>query len=506
MFAPRRIRSRQMLLDAQYQASPDGILIVDAEGVVVSYNDRFLELWGIPSGVLSTRSDDRALAYVLDKVADRDGFLARVRSLYENKSEKAFDEVDLRDGRTIERYTTPVASPSGRYQGRVWYFRDVTARRQAEESKRSAEARYGELFEAGSDAVLLIDLASRRIEDANRAALALFGYAKPELLKLKADRLHEEPARAARAIRDLLDGAPWPGPVRHVMRRKDGSTFPAEIAVNRYQQGREQKAVAALRDLTDRERAAQAEFFREREQLQRQLVATVSHELRTPIAAIQGFAETLLAGALEDETARRDFVSTIHRHSGRLAKLVEDLLTLSLFESNRKTLHLEPVDVRKFVWEFIAGMEPVARRRGARIKADVPPKLMVLADPSRLTQVLQNLVDNALKYGRPKRAFVCIEATVTDGLARLSVRDDGPGIPKDQLQRVFEPFHRLDGRRVPGAGLGLAIVRQIVQAHGGRVWAESEPEQGCRMVFTLPLAPAAAATNPQRESATLAFR
>ena len=104
--------------------------------------------------------------------------------------------------------------------------------------------------------------------------------------------------------------------------------------------------------------------------------------------------------------------------------------------------------MRRFVWEFIAGMEPVARRRGARIKADVPPKLLVLADPSRLTQVLQNLVDNALKYGRPKRASVRIEASVQDGLARLSVRDDGPGIPRDQLQRIFEPFHRLDGRRV----------------------------------------------------------
>ena len=492
------------MLEAQYEAAVDGILMVDADGGIVSYNQRFIELWEIPPGVLVSRSDERALAYVLDKLADSAGFLKRVRELYENRWEKGFDEIELKDGRTIDRYTTPVFGPGKRYLGRVWYFRDVTDRRRAEDSQRSTEARYRELFEAGSDAVIMIDLSTQRIEDANRAALSLFGYTKAELLAMKVDRLYVEPELAIKTLRGLdADGNPAAMPLRRTLARKDGSHFSAEIAAGRYYHGRAHKAIAALRDTSDRERAAQAEFFREREQLQRQFVATVSHELRTPISAIQGFAETLLGGALDDKSTRRDFVRTIHRHSHRLAKLVDDLLMLSVFESGRRSLNLESIEASRFVDDFVAGMAPLAKRRGARLVAEISPKLRLHADSARLTQVLQNLVDNAIKFGKPKRTTVRITAEGAGGHARFAVSDDGPGIPEPQLERVFEPFHRLEASRHPGAGLGLAIVRQVVLAHGGRVWAESKPGQGTCFRFTLPLKPA---TNPKRLPATVSPR
>ena len=493
---------RQALLQAQYEASVDGILMVDADAKIVSCNTRFAELWDIPDRLLSSRDDEPVLAYVLNKVSDSEGFLQRVRELYENRWEKAFDEIELKDGRTIERYTTPVFGPGKRYLGRVWYFRDVTDRRRAEDSQRTTEARYRELFEAGSDAVIVVDLDTMRIEDANRAAARLFGYSKSELLRLTVDRLCAEPDLALQTLRAAPRvGAGPAAPGRGLIVRKDGTAFPAEIAAGRYRHGGAPKAIAALRDVSERERAAQAEFFREREQLQRQFVATVSHELRTPISAIQGFAETLLAGALDDQSARRDFVRTIHRHSHRLAKLVDDLLTLSIFESGRRSLNLELIEAERFVQDFVGGMEPVAKRRGAKLIADICPKLRLQADSARLTQVLQNLVDNAIKFGKPKRCTVRITAQEENGQARFAVVDDGPGIPQLQLERVFEPFHRVGGTRAPGAGLGLAIVRQVVVAHGGRVWVESQPGQGACFRFTLPLEPA---TNPQRLPATVA--
>jgi two-component system, OmpR family, phosphate regulon sensor histidine kinase PhoR len=223
--------------------------------------------------------------------------------------------------------------------------------------------------------------------------------------------------------------------------------------------------------------------------VQKELVATVSHELRTPIAAIKGFAETLLGGALDDPQWNREFTATILRHSDRLTRLVDDLLAFSLLESGRRKPQAEPVDLSRLVWDFIAGMEPVARSRRQKLAARMPKELKVCVDPTQITQVLQNLVDNACKFGRSGDT-VRIEAGRVEGFALLKVVDAGPGIPPEEAQRIFEPFHRIDDARKqkPGAGLGLAIARRIVESHGGRIWAERRPQGGSVFAFTLPLA------------------
>lgn len=479
---------RQELLEAHYQASIDGILMVDAAGRIVSYNQRFATLWGIPGRVLEAGSDEKALACVLDKVADAEEFLARVRELYSKRYLRALDQVELKDGRTLDRYSTPVFGPNKRYQGRVWYFRDVTERRHAEENRRAMEARYRELFEAESDGVLVVDEKSGRVEDANRAAAKLLGYDRHELIGFRFDHFSAEEGGMLRA----LSGRARPQALTRRLSRKDGSSFPGELTAGRFTQGGRTKIIATLRDGTERERAAQAEFFRQREELQRQVVATVSHELRTPIAAIHGFAETLLGGALEDRKTRKEFTSTILKHSRRLARLVDDLLALSVLEAGRRPMKAEALDAQRYLQDFAAGLEPVVRRRRASLSVEARAGIALRADPCQVTQALQNLVDNALKHCGPG-VKIRLRAAAEEGAVRFSVADDGPGIPKENLGRVFEPFFRVDGTKAAGAGLGLAIVKQVADTHGGRAWVESRKGAGTTFFLWLPAAPVAAA-------------
>lgn len=217
----------------------------------------------------------------------------------------------------------------------------------------------------------------------------------------------------------------------------------------------------------------------------RDLVAEVSHEFRTPVTAIQGYAETLLAGSLDGQN-QRQFLEIIHRHGQRLGKLVESLLALQDLEVRAPgdTPNLT-FDVSVVVENVAATMKARAQGDGATLVVKAPPGLSATGDPAGLEQVIENLVDNALKYGGRE---VRIEGARDEGNVTLVVQDDGPGIAAEHLPRLFERFYRVDparSRERGGAGLGLAIVRQLVEAMGGRVSVTSEVGKGTRFEVTL---------------------
>lgn len=224
------------------------------------------------------------------------------------------------------------------------------------------------------------------------------------------------------------------------------------------------------------------------ENMRKEFVANVSHELRTPLTLIKGYVETLLDGAKDDPQVRERFLQTIHKHSNRLASLIEDLLNLSRLESGQIALRKKRVSLRDLCERVVEELEGSASSKRITILNHVPAEVPVEVDPDRLQQVLFNLVDNAIKYGRPS-GTVNINLHRTPGLLQVSVQDDGPGIPPDSLERVFERFYRVDrarSRDAGGTGLGLSIVKHIVQSHGGEAWAESQFGQGSTFFFTLP--------------------
>ncbi|MDP3543092.1 MAG: ATP-binding protein [Elusimicrobiota bacterium] len=370
------------------------------------------------------------------------------------------------------------------------------ARKRLEADLRESEAKYRGVFESGFDPVFVIDARSMRVDSVNAAALRLYGYAERELLGLEAAALSAVPAASRAAVSAVSEGrirGRIEG-IRH--RKKDGTEFPVEISASRCVIGGEPKVIATVHDLTRRLRdaqaatkaAAEASLLKERDRLSKELMATVSHELRTPLAAIQGYAETLRCGGLEDSRNRLGFVTTIEKHAQRLAYLVEDLLLLSDLDTRAKEPEFAAVDLASFVDECLKGLAPLVKKEGTKLSVDVPPGLAVRADADRLTRVFQNLLDNAFKYNRPGGG-IRVTARAEGSEAFVTIGDSGRGIPAGELALIFGRFYRSPRtKHIQGTGLGLSIVKAIVELHGGRIWAESVVGKGSDFRFTLPLA------------------
>jgi len=242
-------------------------------------------------------------------------------------------------------------------------------------------------------------------------------------------------------------------------------------------------AVIVLHDITE---------LRKLERIRRDFVANVSHEFRTPLTAIQGFAETLIAGALDDPQNRGRFLNIILEHARRLARLTEDLLKLSQMDADRLELEISPVKVS----QLVESCYETARHRAAEkeLTLTLAPGLSqnlpdVAGDARRLQEVLQNLLDNAIQYTLPG-GKVILNAELKNHNVVFTVSDTGIGIPTADQPRIFERFYRVDAarsREAGGTGLGLAIAKHLIEVHGGRIWVESEVGAGSRFHFSVPL-------------------
>jgi signal transduction histidine kinase len=232
---------------------------------------------------------------------------------------------------------------------------------------------------------------------------------------------------------------------------------------------------------------AMATSLQRLEESRRHLVADIAHELGTPLAVLQANLEGMLDGVVE---VTPDRLAALHTQVRLLARLVEDLRDLSLAQAGKLVLKRAPVDVGAVVAEAVAVVGPHADEKGVRLRTQVATGgPAVAADRDRLLQVVHNLLDNAIRH-TPAGGTVTVGLETGRGEVRLSVRDTGPGIPPQELERVFDRFTRLDPARARGsggAGLGLAIVRTLVEAHGGRVWATSRVGEGSTFTVALPV-------------------
>jgi two-component system phosphate regulon sensor histidine kinase PhoR len=349
--------------------------------------------------------------------------------------------------------------------------------RRQQQTTIDAKAQQQVLFNSMLEGLLLLDR-NRRIYLANRAFKNLFGL-KTELRGktiMEALRVHE-----LAALVERVEG--------------DGQVFDYELKLPELSERWLQVNAAAISNSAGEREGTILVFhdltrLRQLERTREEFVANVSHELRTPLSLIKGYVETLLDGARTNPEVAERFLKIIERNAQRLDLLIQDLLTISALESGRITLSLQPVELLPLVEKVFSDLKPPADNKNIKLVNSLP-HLTATADASRLEQVLANLVDNAIKYGRAQGTVTVGGRKTEDGKVEIFVQDDGPGIPAEALDRVFERFYRVDkarSREQGGTGLGLSIVKHIVQNHGGKVWVKSEVGKGATFCFTLPTA------------------
>lgn len=225
--------------------------------------------------------------------------------------------------------------------------------------------------------------------------------------------------------------------------------------------------------------------------LKSNFVSNISHEMKTPLAKIQMFAETLEAGRVRDPQKVVEYTRVIHKESRRLGQMVEDVLDFARMEAGTLRYRLAPCDTGGMLDRIAAEFESTVEMAGGTFRATLADDLpVILADEKALGQVVQNLLDNALKYS-PDERFITLTAGWQPGTIRIEVADRGVGIPEPDRQRIFDKFYRVEGGSVhntKGAGLGLAIAQHIVQAHGGKIEVASRVGEGSRFTVTIPAA------------------
>jgi two-component system phosphate regulon sensor histidine kinase PhoR len=392
--------------------------------------------------------------------------------------------------RRIESLSAPGAEVPARADGdplsadldqAVARARRAASRR--DEDIRSAIAASAAVFEAAPDPLILLD-GAHRVVQVNAAARDLVGA---EARGRDIGAVLRDPA-LIEALTEVLGGRPpqvcalsMPGTVdRH---------YSARVLRLPDKAGEEPRVLVAMHDVT---------AIRQAQQMRADFVANVSHELRTPLTTLLGFVETLMGPAREDGEARQRFLAIMHQQASRMTRLVRDLLSLSRIEESEHTPPTVIVDLGGVIRAVVDTLELQAQAKDMTFAVDLPADLpAVIGDPDQLAQVFQNLVDNAVKYGRAStQVRIAARASrrppggkAAGAVVAVSVSDEGEGIAREHLPRLTERFYRADAgrsRQLGGTGLGLAIVKHIVNRHRGAMTIDSELGKGMRVTIYLP--------------------
>ncbi len=356
---------------------------------------------------------------------------------------------------------------------REQFWRETAHRLRQQLAKSEVQPWQLAVFEQHPDPLIVVN-AQGHIVAINQQARRLFGEPRregPLIFQLRhhaAAELFEEVMRTGQ-------------PAVHQIALEDGRIFQAHgwpWPLTNSPRG----AILLLRDVTEQVHAIRA---------RRELAANLGHELRTPLTSLKLLAETLIQSDLNDPELSRQLAGRVLDEVEAMTALVEDMISLAMIESGRVPLRLEPLPLADVVLERVKRIRPLADEKHITVEVDVPSDIVLALDRERFGQVITNLLDNAVKF-TPSGGHVTVEAKRVNEHVRLTVRDTGPGIPPEALPHIFERFYKLDRARTRGeqrgTGIGLAIAKHLVQAHGGRIWAESRPGQGAVFIIELPVA------------------
>jgi PAS domain S-box-containing protein len=465
------------------QGVAEAVLLEDAEGILTFANPAAEELLGY------TGEELNGLHWSVLVPEDEREKVRKERAKWAQGIEGRYETAVLnKEGQVIPVIVS--ARPlfeEGKFTGVLAAFTDITQRKVLEGMWR----RYEFIVNTSEEFMALIDK-NYVYEAVNESYCRAHNKAREEIINRTVPRVWGEETFNT-YIKEHLDKC-FAGEIAHYTRWFEFSALGLRYMNVTYypyynDAGSVTHAVVVSLDITKRKRVEEAE--KELMQMKDDFIANVSHELRTPLASIRGYLELFLKGKVKDPAVQQEFLTRAAQDADRLTALVNDLLDLSRLEAGRFQLELEEVDMSALITETLQSLEGLAGEKGISIMRQSSPKtpLLVKADRRRLQQVLVNLVGNAIKFSEPNRPILVTGEAAKD-LVTIKVTDQGPGIPAEALPRLFDKFYQVHSstkRAGGGAGLGLHISKQIVEAHGGQIGVESELGEGSTFYFTLPM-------------------
>ncbi len=510
------------LLDGTLQSTHDAILVVDLNNVWMLYNQKFIDLWRIPDELVAARDDRLALSYVLDQLQDPDAFLSKVHALYSTPHEHSSDICRFKDGRVVERHSIPQFI-RGEVVGRVWSFRDITERKQAEEILLEKN-RQMQLFFAHSPVALAmfdcqmryLQVSRRWLQDYHLGERDVVGLSHYEVFPEIPETWREFHRRgiAGEVLRqeedrfERLDGSvqwlrweirPWydannsvGGIIIFTEDVSERKAAEAELAQHREHLEELVASRTADLDLANRSLSQAKEAAEAANLAKSAFLSNMSHEIRTPLNGIVGMTHILKRGNVTPvQAARLDKIDTAAEH---LLATINDILDLSKIEAGKIVLEEAPLAIERLLGNVQSILGARAQDKGLALRIEAgsfPPNLK--GDATRLQQGLLNYVANAIKFtdtgSITLRALMLSEdAEAVD--VRFEVEDTGIGIAAETLSRLFTAFEQADNsttRQYGGTGLGLTITRRLAELMGGGAGVESTPGVGSTFWFTVRL-------------------
>jgi PAS domain S-box-containing protein len=493
------------ILRATMETTTDGILVTDEHGMVLRFNERYLQMWGIPREVTGFREHWHLLTLCCKQMKDPQAFLGRAAEIYTSWPSDTYDVLELNNGTVLERFSK-MQFIEEQNVGRVWSFRDITARRRAEEAVRESVERLRFMADA-MPLKISTTRADGEVDYLNQQWADYTGLPCEQMMGWEWTKLiHPEDVdeNIKRWRHSLGTGEPFQ--MEHRIRQTNGTYrwhltrtqakrdahgnismwVGSHTEIDSIKRGDEEK-----KQLLENERLARAEA-EHASQVKDEFLATLSHELRTPLNAILGWSQLVLQGTMSRENVQRA-LETIERNARAQNKLIGDLLEMSSIISGKVRLDMQRLDLAAVVEAAVESIAPAAQAKGISLRKSIgSPAGPVSGDNNRLQQIIWNLLSNAVKF-TPRNGNVDITVERVESQLQLTVKDTGPGIQPEFLPYVFDRFRQADSsltRQHGGLGLGLAIVKQLVGLHGGTVRAESAGDgTGAAFIVCLPLAP-----------------
>ncbi|MBF0329232.1 MAG: PAS domain S-box protein [Nitrospirae bacterium] len=419
------------------------------------------------------------------------------RRLIEQGRSESIEEQYIKDGqefwvRTVKK---SIKDEGGNVTGILGFFWDITEQKKAEDAQQESEEKFKTLFEKAVDDIHVVDREGR-IVDCNESTCRNLGYTRDELLGLSISDIDPNfPPDALRLIVDrILSGEAVT--VETSQRRKDGSMIDVEVHSSKIMIGGVPHVLTISRDITERKRMMQELSIEKKRadaanHTKSLFLANMSHELRTPLNSIIGFSDMILTYEELDQKQKEE-IGYILKSGKHLLELVNEILDFSDFTLGEIALELTTFSLRDVLNSSLKIITAAALNHQVKINVEIEPDVTdnLCADYKRLKQILYNLLSNALKF-TPKGGQVTVRAKNTSkDYVEISVEDTGIGIKEDDIPKLFREFVQLDSsytRKHEGTGLGLALSKNLIELHGGKIWVESEFGKGSRFIFTLPL-------------------